>query len=385
MLKDNIVKSFNIQKLDKDYMEFDFRGELDVKAYKDGQLFYHDGGDNTITTWAKHAMIHALTGDVYTPFGTLGNCIPYRVGDTNARYSNTQNHSSSSYYNVDGNCISNRQYWWDSADLATYSPPWSSPNSSDPAIATLLYNILPTKMLFGTGRESNLWANLSTNEQSTLTAQSWNQSLFDTGITATTGNNNYYSGTLTNVSTYGSFSGAGTITNSRTFIDPVTAKIVGTPDPGEFGVQGAIKDSVPTPGSVGGSITKANTGIGCPNFMYFQKDFTNKWASSSSEIYVSTNTGDNYEHKITYSLTMPSQTGTYSTWYYPFNGFTMKVAGLFSDSRLVMGNTTPSGISDPAYYPYTNMPGGILFAKRYITPIFKDAGTQITVQWTIFL
>ena len=376
MLKDNIVKSFNIQKFDKDLMQFNFRGELDVKGHMDGQLVYHDGGDNTITTWAKHSMIHALTGDEFTAWGSLGKNTPLNT------------HAALTYVNPDGNCISNKQYWWSYADLVSSCPPWTTPNAADTTAATLLYSILPTKILFGTGRESDTWGHLTTQEQSILSAGGWTggsdpSTGFETGIASTT--DNYYSGTLTNAGTYGSFSGAGTITNSRTFTDPLTAKLVGTPDPGEFGVQGAIKDSLPGSGVAAGVVTRVNTGIGNPNFLYFQRDFTTRWASTSSEVYISSNTGDNYEHKITYSMTMPSQTDTYLNWYYPYNGFTLKVAGLFSDSRLVMGNNIPPGQSAAGYYQYTNMPSGIMFAKRYISPITKVAGLQLSIQWTIYI
>ena len=244
--------------------------------------------------------------------------------------------------------------------------------------------------MFGTGRESDLWANLTDLEKTTLTYAGWTGDSnvttgFNTGVAATTANGNYYSGTLTNGGTYGSFSGAGSITNSRTFNDPLAAKLVGTPDPGEFGVQGAIKDSLPGSGVAAGVVTRVNTGIGNPNFLYFQRDFTTRWASTSSEVYISSNTGDNYEHKITYSMTMPSQTDTYLNWYYPYNGFTLKVAGLFSDSRLVMGNYIPPGQSAAGYYQYTNMPSGIMFAKRYISPITKVPSLQLSIQWTIYI
>ena len=142
---------------------------------------------------------------------------------------------------------------------------------------------------------------------------------------------------------------------------------------------------MPGSGVAAGVVTRVNTGIGNPNFLYFQRDFTTRWASTSSEVYISSNTGDNYEHKITYSMTMPSQTDTYLNWYYPYNGFTLKVAGLFSDSRLVMGNNIPPGQSAAGYYQYTNMPSGIMFAKRYISPITKVAGLQLSIQWTIYI
>jgi hypothetical protein len=376
MLKD-FIKNFNTRKSDDDYMDFNLRGELDIKGYRGGELVYHDGGDNTITLWAKHSVIHALTGDVLTTFGTVGTNIP--VDDS-------ANHSSSNFINADGLTISQQQYWWDGAGGANpgysgLSPLWSQPNSTDPAEANMKYSIYPTKILFGTGRESPSWSSLSNLEQTTLSSIWTTPSSFNTNITNV---DNVYSATTNNGGTY-QYNGSYPLIQTRTFNDPLSAKIAGSPDPSEYGVQGAVKDGLPGTGNASPTISAANQGIGNPSFIYFQKNFAERWTQSSSEIFLSLNTGDSYEHKVTYTITMPDQTGTYAGWYYPYNGYTLKVVGLYGDSRLCLANTVPTVTSSPDYYNYNDMPFGILFAKRYIAPITKTADLQLSIQWSLYL
>lgn len=376
MLK-NFVKQFNIRKNDDEYIGFDFRGELDIKGWRNNELVYHDGGDNTITLWAKHSVIHAMTGDALTTFGTIGTNIPTDSATA---------HSSSTYINSDGLCISQQQYWWDglggsNIGYAGLAPLWSSPNTNDPSKTNMLYSVYPTKILFGTGRESPNWASLSSLEQSTLSAIWTTPTNFNTNITNAS---NVYSATTNNGGTY-QYSGNYPLIQTRMFNDPLSAKIAGSPDPSEYGVQGAVKDGLPGSGNVSPTIGAANQGIGHPTFLYFQKNFTSRWEQSSSEVFLSMNTGDSYEHKITYTITMPDQTGTASGWYYPYNGYTLKVVGLFGDSKLCLANVAPTTTSSPDYYAYNNMPYGLMFAKRYIAPITKTSDLKLSIQWTIYL
>ena len=120
MLRDNInnrvrmtdrIMPKEIKKQDNgEYFPLEFRGELDVKGWRDGELVYHDGGDNTITIWAKHITMHLLTGDVYSNKGISGQNQPGLL---------TTDHdgTTSPYHNTDGMLVSSKQYWWNVSDF----------------------------------------------------------------------------------------------------------------------------------------------------------------------------------------------------------------------------------------------------------------------------
>ena len=383
MLKHEILKSIQIMKdrPNKDLIPFEMRGELNVRAWKDGQLFYHDGGDNTITIWAKHNMIHLLTGDVFSDLGTVGKNL-VSLGLSN------HNDIVNSEANSDGMLISQNQYWWNGGDTDTvWNGQWSI-SSGNYFIGDYYYPFFPTKMLFGTGKEYANWTHVqavATAEEIDFLDDTWTTSgSFNNNIPLATTPSNYYSGTVTVNNVYQKY-GSGAIVPCRTVNDYLSGKIEGSPDQNEYGIVGAIKDGTLDSKDKAKLVTGTTDtllpdyrGIGKPCFIYCKRDI--KWNDSSAEVFLS-NEGLGYENKITFTVTMPDQTSASNSlgWYYPYNGYDLKEVGLFSDSLLTIG-----GVADNNY-PYQNMMAGTMLAKRYIAPLRKEATVAVSAQWTLFL
>lgn len=376
MLKDILETNFNIVRVrdDDDKIQLNLRGELDIKGYRGNELVYHDGGDNTIMLWAKHSVIHLLTGDAFSNKGA----------DAKNRPINADHSNLSPFNNGDGMLLSGNQYWWDGSTIPEH---WSRPAASP---AGYNFPMFPTKLLFGTGKEFPSWASINPAEQALLTSkQGWNSGNFDTNINHA---DNYYSNLTTNSDKNGLYP----LIKTRTVDDVYSGKLVGVPANNEWGVEGAIRDGLarnndgnPSWFSTGTqTLVQQNRGIGKPSFIYFQRSESERWTETTSEVYLTRNASENYEHKITFTLQMPDQTaenGNTADWFYPYNGYTLKVVGLFTDARLCLRNTIPASSSDPDYYPYNNMSSGFMIAKRYIAPIVKTPDLRLSVQWSLYL
>jgi hypothetical protein len=381
MLRNNINNRMKMtNRKNEDLIPFKFRGELNVWGWRKDKLVYHDGGDNTITVWAKHLTMHLLTGDTFSNKGATS----YNLPDLQA---SGHDGTVSPYHNSDGMMVSNEQFWWDYGNYPTH---WSRTNPTD--VATYLYPMFPTKMLFGTGREYDAWANIPSAEQALLTSgQGWNAGNFDTNISDST---NDYSATTVGTGGVPAKSGNTALLKCRSVNDVYGGKFTGTPMENEYGVEGAIKSGkavTATDGVFGGTteppvLSQAYRGIGKPCFIYCKRD--TRWDTSSAEVYLSRNIENNYEHKITFSITMPDQTienGNTENWWYPYNDYTLKVVGLFADTRLCFNNTVPGSPGSADYYPYNNMLYGAMMAKRYIAPISKTNDLRLTAQWSLYL
>jgi hypothetical protein len=109
--------------------------------------------------------------------------------------------------------------------------------------------------------------------------------------------------------------------------------------------------------------------------VYAQRDDSNFHTESVIPGYthIGKNSATVYEDKFTYSVIMPQTSGSN---FYPYNGWVLKEAGLFSDSILRLGTSTDG---------YEKMPSGILLAKRYIKPVMKTADTEIEFRWSIYI
>lgn len=378
MLKHEILKSIQIMKdrPNKDLIPFEMKGELNVRAWKDGELFYHDGGDNTITIWAKHNMIHLLTGDVFSDLGVVGKNLVSQSPTDHSKI-------TSSEANNDGMLISQDQYWWDPQN---WKGQWSQ--NSGLFVGDYYYPFFPTKMLFGTGKEYANWTHVlasASAEEIDFLDDTWTTpGSFNNYIPIETTPSNYYSGTVSVNNVYQKY-GSGAIVPCRTVNDYLSGKIEGSPDQNEYGIVGAIKDGTldsvdPTKLVTGTTDTllPEYKGIGHPCFIYCKRDI--KWNDSSAEVFLS-NEGLGYENKITFTVTMPDQTAASNAlnWYYPYNGYDLKEVGLFSDSLLTIG-----GIADNNY-PYQNMMAGTMIAKRYIAPLRKENNVAVSAQWTLYL
>jgi len=348
-----------------DYMH-QMRGELEIWGSRGGKVFYHDKGPNAVTIWAKHANMHLLTGEVFTNKGVSRNDGTHN-GDTNS----------------DGTIVSGKQF------LTGDSLDWWA--NDDTGVASMDYGFFPTKLLFGTGKEFASWASMSAAEQTyyaTSGGGGWTQSDFDDNISDA---NNSYSNAYT-----------GDTLLNRKSINDVYASTLVTPvvTDEDFGVQGAVKNSLYKtsimPGGdsaklelVSGKFFPTNSykGVGFPCFLYPKRD--SRFAVSGTEVGLSFDS--HVENKITFTISLPEQTGANAGKYYPYNGYTLKVAGLFCDARFMLSNTQPTQDSESddnpleEYDNWTKMPYGIMYAKRYIAPITKSHDLAITARWTLYL
>tara|TARA_Y100000310_G_scaffold326066_1_gene390454 strand:+ start:656 stop:1756 length:1101 start_codon:yes stop_codon:yes gene_type:complete len=366
MLFDIIKKGINIvtpkKKINSDPYH-QIRGELEIWATRDGEIFHHDKGPNTVTIWAKHANMHLLTGEVFSNKGE-------------SRTEGTHNGDS----NSDGTVVSAKQY------MTGDSLAWWAVD--DTGVASMSYGYFPCKMLFGTGKEFENWAAMTGAEQTyyaTAAGGSWTNSDFDSNI-----------GDVDN--TYSNVFSGDSVKQRKSINDMYAATLV-TPviTDSDFGVTGAIKhsmyenegDSSTSLEVVSGNLFAKNTfkGVGKPCFVYAKRD--SRFHQSGTEVGLSFDS--NIENKITYTVTMPEQTGSNATKFYPYNGFVLKEAGLFCDSRFMLLNTqaTQDSESDDSglteFDNYTKMSHGIMYAKRYIAPITKSHNVGITARWTLYV
>lgn len=414
MLKDILKNKVGVKTSGKkdDLMPFQLKGKLTITGEKNGEVFHYDEGHNVVTVWAKHATMHLLTSESFSTHGT----IPIEPTDPNGE----QKYSARSIIgadhqegilNADGTLVSGDQYLADNSDYydegLTQHKHFTKPanlsvdsNVGD-EITNFIFPFFPTKMLFGTGVEFKDWTSVSaagrdgadTDITSYVHAKngSWDQSDFNTRVDDLT---NYYS----NIWDADNFK----LTQARTVNDVYSGVIAGaSPTEFDFGIPGAIKDATYRGVTDAHKLeiidgkqfaTGSYRGIGRPSFIYCTR---NRFMKEGSEVRLqsgSTAGTEDLESKITFTVVMPEQpTGEF----YPYNGYTLKMAGLFADARMLLGNHVPEGswpgaptptdVTENEFSNYKKMPGGIVWAKRKIAPIYKSHDVKITAQWTIYL
>jgi hypothetical protein len=398
MLKDVIMKSYRMLKKENDSIPLGVRGELEVIVRdKDRNIISYDIDHNEITDWMKHAIVHLLAGDILSEEHkepTDGTSVsgfstplvsPYNVKFTNMQANDGVNtfHDLSTLVNKDGMLLSNRPYYHNGLDDASFL--WRNFEENRSSYVSPMY---PTKMLFGTGKEismnddySTLTALYGTDDPNTLKnflgIESMDETSFATWKANINIDSNYYSGTSNLAGT--------NIIKART-VQPPHVYQEAPEEPnyrGEFGIKGAIKTCLIE--SATDETTKydftneiasgENRGLGRPCFVYAQRDDSNFHTESVIPGYthIGKNSATVYEDKFTYSVIMPQTSGSN---FYPYNGWVLKEAGLFSDSILRLGTSTDG---------YEKMPSGILLAKRYIKPVMKTADTEIEFRWSIYI
>lgn len=389
-------------------------GYVDIKAYKEDELIYHDAGDNVVTDWMRHAIMILLTGDSFSKLGSTD-------GDSSDPINTIAiaNHTVGTV-NKDGYILNGKQYFWNPADYKGHY------SVSDVSIDNI-FSLFPTKVLLGTGKEYSSWTEL---ENDTITNYNDKYVTFlntfgsgnvttaaavfngpaspTTEDPATLGSdyNNYSSSLGSNI-----FTGSSDLIKTRTVDDPNTTKVTNPSETlnVEYGITGAIKtiyfdttdpdnvllDKVPVYESDKGYMLPPKwRGIGRPAFIYFntpEKDVVSgrdeAWADpeTGAEIILTRDTSKKYLEKITFTITLPEQTSTngYDQAFYPYNGFTLKQIGLFCDSKLSYTDSPATTESTSAYWQYRNMPYGMMLAKKHITPIVKNADIKVVLTWII--
>ncbi|RLD63990.1 MAG: hypothetical protein DRJ01_02235 [Bacteroidetes bacterium] len=409
MLKDDIaetVKELEAEAQRKDNnmddMNMQFKGELEIWGLdKDGKIYHHDKQHNVVTNWAKHATMHLMTGEVYT---THGDRVVNGFGARSRRSPVSLDHSNTA--NVDGTLISNEQYLGDNSSYEKY---WSLPNTAEyPPSAGLddnivdgyVYPFFPTKMLFGTGIEYRSWQDVSDDERAgsdqggygNASNGSWDQPTFEEFIITNPNDENFYSNYWDGA--------AFELSKTRTVNDVYSAALSDEDNPVDedsFGVKGAIKNATYNgtngitvlTGSAPFFATGSYRGIGQPSFIYARRDLR-FMQDSEAKLEMGLIAGtEHLESKITFTVIMPKQEAGE---FYPYNGYTLKVAGLFADSAMLLRNTVPADNGDNddtttqlEYSSYQKMPGGLMWATRNIAPIFKSHDSTIIAQWSVYL
>lgn len=374
-----------------------FEGKLQVTASKKGKVFHVDEGSNVVTIWAKHATMHLLTGE---SFSTRGQQRTFDVQDNTAHTATSPGEGT----NKDGTLLSGQQYFSNNTNpnfnidarwsKSTITPSIETADGTT-NVADVRYPFFPSKMLFGTGFEFPTWASIPAQYREAYEDQGWDSSLFGTQTSQPI--NTHYSNT---------YSGA-TLVATRSMNDifpgPLTSPIITEED---FGVSGAIKSGIYESSadsrhalnaggagsgtirtySEGGNefLIKEWAGVGKPCFLYARREL--RFFQGGSEVQLSADS--NIENKIALTVVMPEQTGTQAGIFYPYNGYSLKVAGLFCDAKFLLNNTTPTGIGD--IHPteqanFNRMSHGIMFAKRYISPIEKVHNVSISARWILYL
>lgn len=332
------------------------KGEVEIIGKKDGKTVYYDKGSNLVTYWARHAIMHLLTGDTFAKDG--------------------KKRSTST---TDGTLLSNQTYFHDNIDPLYDENFYWNKSTFESGESERQYPFMPVKMLLGTGVEVKTWGEIPglgiDNEWSEV-----GESSFNTQVGSST--NSDYSNSLTDSETLP--------TKARTANSSVAgikeAPIITQDD---CAISGAIKnggyvsisekDGKTTLKEGYGRILKPEfRGIGKPCFIYPLRGSGTFEADNSQVMLTVEEVGDTeIESKITFTVVLPEQTGTNSDDFYPYNGYIIKEVGLFSDAFLFNKNSKENYDK--------RMPYGLMFAKRYIAPFTKTADSSFTIRWTIYI
>lgn len=392
-LLDKILEDDGKKEEDGFQRAVDFRGEVEIKAWKDGKLFYHDGGPNAITLWARHANIHLLSGNSYSSQG----------GEIGTWSQPVQN-SHSTLKNLDGILLSGEQYFWDWPIYDNnFKHKYPEGNSE------YKFPFFPTKMLFGTGFEFDTYTNAPQVFKTKWEADpinNLNEATFNSSLKEQTANfysNRIFNNSLERRRTVNDIL-AGPISENQNLIENDVKEVLLSENYSrQYGINGAIKNggineisggtnlkseldgSDPGPYDQNqGRLKDVYRGIGRPAFIYANRTPYTSIYNTAQEICVRADEGSQFDNRVSFTVVMPEQTNQQNT-FYPYNGWIIKEAGLFCDAVLRRGGATSFSPESDGYAPFKYMPNGIMIAKRKITPITKTADVRIAINWSLFL
>jgi hypothetical protein len=404
-----------------DYINgLDVTGEVDVKAYKNGELIYRDIGNNVVTDYMRECIMVLLTG---SGFSKNGNNSIVPVGSSASangdvsRASNrtvTMPNMTATYHrtmtdtndgrNLDGYILNKGQYFW---DINSVIPKYTSSKFPEN-----IYAWFPTKVLLGTGKEYESWAVLKSENETENSA--WYQNMLniyggsESNLTAAQigFDQNIYGGVIGPCNTYSGslasnvFTGNAPMIQCRSVNDPNPSHILETNSDmhRDYGVVGAIKtgyfssnDSAMLEESTsdeGRRVKPVFRGVGRPAFIYFNAptDGSEGWSNQTGgvEVTLSKDINKTYLHRITFSVTLPEQAASTNSVgaYYPYNGNNLKQIGLFCDALLTSETSATSSLDT---FGYKNMAGGILQAKKNIASLTKTSDISLNLLWSILI
>ena len=446
MIKDKLTEAVEAGlksiKNGDDHIPLNMRGELEVTVKdRDGNVISYERGHNQVTNLAKMAIIHLLAGEI----GVVDNdMFSIAGGEDNPlyrTYSLTEPESELPYakinssfipgnhtvsQNLDGVLVSEEQYFYDGAKYLTDGTninQLSQVMPKDVSGVPLKFNF-PTKMLFGTGMEARndetAFSEYTFETGERLNVAAINRlngydasgaqlnGTFWSGLNLNDGDADFKKDKLSNWYSNNEY-------RARTLQPSTADKLETEPNSTATSVKGAIKNcyiTLPSQSSRYNGATKMAyadfRGYGFPCFIYAkrstQRFYWNR--EGNLETYYNMNTAlgttSPYETEITYTVVMPSQpiNSTEVTTFYPYNGWILKQAGLFSDSRYKLRSeeadtTSPyresvllsvanSGAVDGSTYR-DSVGGQLLFTRNLSSPILKTPDNQVVFNWHIFI
>ena len=374
MLKDNILSSMLLDNENSakplDTFTFPVEGYLKIvqKDMDTGEIIHVDEDHNKVLQWARHSTFHCLTG---SPFSDQGE----------TRLKNPQEgepyHSDS--VNEDGTVISGEQFFT-GTDLRYWT-------ESTIGGGSYIYSYYPTKLLLGTSAEFTSWDDIKMTSAYKYQAQNdgYTMEIFNKHLVpdqeVQENITNDYSNRIDE---------SGQLLECRSMNDISAAKTNDDISLDSFGISGAIKTTITNETELNARTEEDNDddrflvetpewkGIGRPCFIYSIRDNT---PETDSDILIGrTSSTNNFDNRLSFSFLLPEQNESSAmNKFYPYNGYLLKEAGLFCDSKLLTYNSLTS-----RFEPDTKMPYGIIFAKRYISPFTKTGSTSVSVNWVLY-
>lgn len=395
MIKDKLAKAIqnsleNI-KNGEDHIPLGMRGELEVIVKdREGNVLSYERDHNQVTKLAKMAIIHLLAGEIGTNDAPL-----YSEEGTSRAYSSSSadsnvevvkefksaNHTTST--NLDGVLVSGQQFFYNGSQVE---------NISQISLSSLAANY-PTKMLFGTGMEAKdagtasqaykaeIGEDLSSNVIAKINGLNSGAISFENASSA----ENWYF-----------YQESSSADKCRTLQPATTDPSAASISADTTAIKGAIKnclihDKTADQGKYSTdskAVADAYKGVGYPCFIYATRSTSGFYAEGeNNEVYYTQSEALQnvpYETELVYTVVMPAQpVSSDLSSYYPYNGWVLKQAGLFCDSRYELRSTRATATSDPIY---TNSAGGqLLFVRNLSSPILKTADNEVVFKWHIFI
>lgn len=432
MIKDKLVEAVKTgldnMKKGNDNIPLNMHGELEVIVKdRDGNVLSYERGCNQVTNLAKMAIIHLLAGEIgveddarYSTINTHSTQLrgASKIGEASsassvAIYSRFVPSNHGMGYNNDGILVSEEQFFYDGSKVVSL-PNTNHLSQVNPLDENFSFNF-PTKMLFGTGMEA-----YDTTTMDTAYSTDAGTEVSGGIISRLNGYNNDAAASQTSF-----FSNSADLTNwysnsaykCRT-LQPSNTEPKLTPNPSatDTAISGAIKncliqtqdDSIKYNPSTH-MATPDCRGTGYPCFIYAKRSTQNFYNvdNTDKETYYEMNNALNkeevpYETELTYTVVMPAQAvgNTTISAFYPYNGWILKQAGLFSDARYVLRSNNVSPYSEDDFINkvngtdtesdsasiYRNSIGGqMLFTRNLSSPIIKTPDNVVTFIWHIFV
>ena len=453
MIKDKLTEAVrtglnNIKKGD-DNIPLKMRGELEVIVKdRDGNILSYERDHNQVTKLAKMAIIHLLAGEIGTIDQPVDSCEvtagmralyldgsspnpPANLVEIPSKFDPDPEHKHNASLNADGQLVSGMQFFYDGGQVINQNRV-SILSQVNPYEGDVLYSFnYPTKMLFGTGIEA--YNELSFNEAYADVILSGSNITLPTAARI----NGYSSNEASQLTINGFFQNLNTtnymqnvglspnviLTNwysanpfrCRTLQPATTEPLSESPESSDTAIKGAIKNCYITNANDSSKYNPATKmaypefrGYGYPAFIYATRKTTDfyKTTDNESTYYQKNDVFDSepYETELTYTVVMPAQPVNSNdvTTFYPYNGWILKQAGLFCDSRYMLRsrNNDPD-LGEAAFISKVNsgditssenakayrdsIGGQMLFTRNLSSPIMKTADTEVAFVWHIFI